>query len=178
MIDIAILSWNNIFELSYCLESIKRHTKLEHRLFVIDNNSDEVVKKWLSLQRGFELIQNTENKMFTNAYADFFDRKDISPFVVLINNDCLVEPNWLEPLLEYMKNNEKAGIVAPQLISMDGQQIANAGGMPDFYQHKSGLVGIHHTTPSKELWMTFACAMIRTSAYKQIGGFDRNFKHY
>lgn len=178
MIDICILSWNNIYSLGYCLESIKRYTKSEHRLFVIDNNSDEQVKEWLKLQKGIEVIWNTENKMFTNAYADFLNRQDISPYVVIINNDCMVEPNWLEPLFDFMEKNKKVGIAGPQLLDITGQRIINAGGLVDFYGHKNGIRDLHYLNPSKELWMTFACVMIRTSIYKQIGGLDRNLIHY
>ena len=63
-------------------------------------------------------------------------------FCVLIENDTLVHPHWLPPLLERMRN-ERAAVVAPLLLDFWEGTIHTAGGMFD-ERARDGAVTFSH----------------------------------
>lgn len=177
-VPVIVLNYNSLHSLGYCLAAIKQNTE-NYELVIIDNASTDSSLAWLKLKKdklGFRLIENSENQLFTKPYADYAKTVK-SKYFVIMNNDCVPEPNWLKELINYMEKNPECGIAAPMLVGIDGRQVANMGGLQDFCSHKSGTREMYKD-PEKNWWTTFACALIRTEAYKKVGGLDEHFLFY
>ena len=181
MIEIIILNFNALDKLALCLESIESSSK-DYSITVIDNNSSDGSLEWLKFQaqsNRIKLVANKENVLFTKAYQDYLRTfKTLPEYFVILNNDCIVKPNWLDVMLKYMQENKRCGIVAPMLLAQDNFTIANMGGMCDFLSHKSGNIKMGYNSPEKNYWTTFACVMIRSEAFLKVNGFDEQFRFY
>ncbi len=101
--SIVILSWNGKDLLAQGLPSVLEAVRLDglpHEILVVDNGSDdgsaEYVKNEFPQVRVLELSENLGFAEGNNAGV----RAASHDIVVLLNNDMVVEPDFLRPLLE------------------------------------------------------------------------------
>lgn len=175
-VEIIVLNFNNLDKLAFCYESIKQSTE-NYTLTVIDNASTDGSGEWLKYKKDIKVIQSVQNMLFTTAYMNYLSHYKVGKYFVIMNNDCVVEKNWLNVLVDFMEKNPTCGIVAPMMTDMTGKHIQNMGGGADFCSHKGGERGTYKV-PEKNWWTTFACVMIRAEAFYKVGGMDRQFLFY
>uniref|UniRef100_UPI0012EBC515 glycosyltransferase family 2 protein n=1 Tax=Desulfovibrio cuneatus TaxID=159728 RepID=UPI0012EBC515 len=109
-----------------CLESLARHTPAGvAEVIVVDNGStDETAHALAPLGKQlfgnlFTPIRWEENRNFgpaCNAGAEAAR----APMLFFLNNDTLLTPNWLPPLLEAFDANPRLGAVGPLLLYENG----------------------------------------------------------
>lgn len=124
--DIIIPQFNCADYTVGLLKSIETHTR-NYRIILIDNNSkpEELEKTCAVLDRlPHTLITNTENLGFIKAVNQGM-ALSTAPFVVLQNNDTLVEKDWLTKLLKVFKRYPNAGLVGPTTIYSESWQNRN-----------------------------------------------------
>lgn len=98
---IIVLNWNGFDDTVACLESLRRLNYSNAKTILVDNNSGNN-EGWrlAELFPEVHLIGNSSNRGFAGgnndgiqwALSNGFD------FIVNLNNDCLVEPDWLSEL--------------------------------------------------------------------------------
>lgn len=123
-ISIVIVTWNNEEEIAECLRSIynNKHNKPYGRIetIVVDNNSLDntvkVVESFIELIEGdVTIIKNEENLGFTRG-ANLGLKKAKGKYIFLLNPDTEIVNDALIKLTAKLKEEEKAGIIAPQLV--------------------------------------------------------------
>ena len=127
MIKIFISVRNRLAMTKKCIQAIKKHSKLKHHIYVYDNAStyriDEHFQYFCDLYKKKDISQvtfTTEASTF-NAFSkastcNFFGRqheedpnKDKYLFLVMMDNDIVVTPNWdlkLRAGWEYVVKNK------------------------------------------------------------------------
>ena len=119
-VAILILNWNGRSLLPTCLPPLFDQTYTNHEIVVVDNGStDDSVAFVREHFPQVRLIQNGENLGFsrgTNAGL----RQISADVVVLLNNDVLVQPNWLAELVRPFHQDPQIGIVGCKLLFPDG----------------------------------------------------------
>ena len=119
-VTILILNWNGRSLLQTCLPPLLHQTYANYHVVVVDNGSTDDSVAFV--QENFpqvQLILNEENLGFsrgTNAGL----RQISADVVVLLNNDVLVQPNWLAELIRPFHQDPHIGIVGCQLLYPDG----------------------------------------------------------
>lgn len=96
------------------LESIYKHTRIPFHLVYIDGNSPKYIQQYLeneSQQKGFDLIR-INHYLTPNQARNIGLSKVRTPFVVFIDNDVVVTPNWLDALVRCAEETG-AAIVGP-----------------------------------------------------------------
>jgi GT2 family glycosyltransferase len=96
------------------LESIYANTTAPFRLIYVDGGSPAYVKEYLEEQsriRGFQLIR-TEHYLAPNQARNLGLAQVDTDYVLFIDNDVHVSPNWLDRLLE-CASETNADIVCP-----------------------------------------------------------------
>jgi len=174
-IEIIVLQYNSLETLAYTVEGIKQNTE-NYKLTIIDNASTDGSIEWLKTKK-LNTVFNSQNLLFTNAYMNYLRTAKLGKYFVIMNNDCIPEKGWLEEMYNFMEANPDCGIVAPMLTDVSGTQVQNMGGGADFCSHKGGTRE-QWKQPEKNWWTTFACVMIRTEAFKKVGGMDRQYLFY
>ncbi len=169
------------------LPSVIAHTK-DAEIIVADNGStDESLEV---LRKEFPTIKTTvldTNFGFAEGYNKSIEQVE-SEYVVLLNSDVEVTEGWLKPLLDYMETHPEVAAVQPKIRAWrkrDRFEHAGAAGgylswlgYPYCRGRRFGRVEQDHgqyDTIAEIDWTTGACMCVRTSVYKECGGFDAAF---
>ncbi len=169
-------------ELKYtlsCLDSVLSH-KSRHlfEVIVADDHSTDGTAEALALLP-VRLIENAGTKGFVgncNHAAKFATGQNI----VLLNNDVILLPRWLDELLDELAVSPSIGIVGSRLISPNGK-LQEAGSIV-YSNGKTVRIG-NKTDPTnsetnyaREVdFISGASIAIRAKLWHQLGGFDHQF---
>jgi GT2 family glycosyltransferase/glycosyltransferase involved in cell wall biosynthesis len=115
-VDIVICIHNALDDVKACIDSIRRHTESRHQLILVDDGSGEDCRKYLSKyasqHENVTLIRNESTSGYTIA-ANQGLRQSKAEYVILLNSDTVVTPNWIERILECGESNTQIGMVGP-----------------------------------------------------------------
>jgi GT2 family glycosyltransferase len=120
-VSIVIPNWNGAKYLEECLNSLKEIAYDNYLVVVVDNgsldNSVSVIKKKYGQ---VTVIENKENLGFAAAVNQGikFSINEGCDYVLLLNNDTKVAPDFLDKMLEVFKE-EKVGIVGAKIYYYD-----------------------------------------------------------
>lgn len=165
-----------------CLLELKRtlNSEISYEVLIVDDASKDGTPNFLrSLDFRYRIFYNETNKGFAKN-NNFAAKQARGKYLCFLNNDVFVQGNWLLPMLEVFKTNEKVGMVG------NVQQLANSRrydhmgvvfspqGIPRHYGQ-----GFFHR-PFKEKvkqWsaVTAACCITVKENFLAFGGFDEVF---
>lgn len=186
IVSIIIVNWNGGLVFEECLKSLSEVEKPSWELIVIDNGStdgSQFLTDKIHLPAPIKLIQNKKNLGFAPANNQGYQEAK-GKYVLLLNNDTRVTPNFLELLTQRMEKDSSIGAVQPKIYLMDTDNLLdNAGsfitriGFLDhwgFMQKDSKEYG-----KEREIFSAKgACMLIRKSVVDGIGLFDDDFVSY
>ena len=116
LISIVILNYNAGKLLDDCIHSIHKTEKVNFEIILVDNAStDKSYKEYTQKFPDVNLIENSKNLGYCEG-NNVGIRATKGEFVVVLNPDTIVNPNWLHELLNaYKKNGE--GIYQPKILA-------------------------------------------------------------
>lgn len=174
--SIVILTHNNLVLTQNCINSIRRFTAQgTYEIIVVDNNSADGTVEWLKSQNDIKTIFNTENAGFPKGCNQGIEiaRGDS---VLLLNNDTIVTPNWLQNLTTCLYSNDNIGAVGPLTNNCALQQI------PVTYKTFDELVefaeGFNHSDPQnweERIKLIGFCLLIKKPVMEKVGLLDERF---
>lgn len=114
---IIITTWNSLEFLKLCLEKLFLYTKVPFNTIIVDNGSTDKTQKYVEQfirnnNKQIKHIRNEVNKGTIGALVETEKYVD-TKYVVLLDSDSIVSPNWLETFLEISKSNPKIKIIGP-----------------------------------------------------------------
>lgn len=186
LVSIVIPVYNNWIFTEACLWSIKNNsgTDVAYEVIIADDCSTDETKSRLAEISGLKVLANEKNLGFlrncNNAVKHTRGR-----YIVLLNNDTEVSPNWLVLMLNVFSNFDQVGVVAAKLIYPDSR-VQEAGGimMSNGWAHPYGRFEDpekYEFNYVKEVDCAIgACLMIEKALFERIGGFDERYApaHY
>lgn len=115
---IIILCCNQVEVTKLCLASLRRHTSWPHQLLLVDNGSTDATPSLLNqfAHEGYTgiqelaIIRNEHNRGFAAGVNQALQRAS-GEYIVLLNNDTVLTPQWLEGMLGVAQNVAGAGMV-------------------------------------------------------------------
>ncbi len=119
--------------LPYLLDSLKRQSFRDWKLFVLDNGS--VAEEWSTVQRlladsglPYETVREAVNTGFAPAHDRLFALHD-AEFVQLLNQDAFLEPDFLEKLINHLAAHPGCAAVSGAIgrWDFDGRDAADGG---------------------------------------------------
>ena len=127
LVSIIILNYNGEKYLEDCLESIFRETKHDFEVIVVDNNSpDKSGDKFSKKYQNCKFILNEKNEGVSEG-LNVGIKNSNGEYIVLLNNDLIVAPKWLDYLFEaYEKNG--SGLYQPKFLKMSDRSIIDSAG--------------------------------------------------
>jgi len=185
LVSIIIPVHNRIDLTVPCLDSIYRCAagNLATELIVIDDASTDGTAECIRERYpDVKLIQNARRQSFganINAAAKLARGRHLC----LLNNDTIVLPNWLGPMVEAAENDPTIGVVGNRHLWPDSEKI-NHGGMA--FDKRYEPVHIHvgqkpEFAPAlvdREFQiLTAACWVVPKHVFDELGGFDLQFKN-
>lgn len=128
-VAIVIPNHECIQELEACLESLAAHTSAPQEIIIADNQSSPETRQKLETLVGkypdARWIEVDEHAGFTFAVnAGIEEAAGRGRDVVIINNDAIVTPNWLEELRYVLRKHPDVGMAVPRQVVPSGHQHA------------------------------------------------------
>ncbi len=160
----------------------------EADIYIADNaSSDTSIEYVKEFYPSVKIIKNITNGGYAKGYNDALKSVDADIYC-LLNSDVEVTENWLQPIIEVFKNDEKTAIIQPKLLDYKDKtkfEYAGAGGgFVDLYGYPycRGRVFNHLETDSNQFndsieifWASGACLFIRSDVYHKVGGLDEDY---
>jgi hypothetical protein len=186
-IAIVILNWNGYGDTSECIISLHKITYDNYQIIVVDNGSD--VEDFNRLKNNFpnvKVLRSDVNLGFTggNNLGIKSSLEEKTDFILLLNNDTIVEPNFIQPLLNIFEKNPNVGIAAPQInyftepkkVWTEGGRISKIRGSGFAYSERfddGKIKGDKEVT-----FVSGCCMLIKKEIFEKVGVFDDNFFLY
>jgi len=187
-VSIIIPHWNHREVLADCLSSLNKTTFNAFQVIIVDNASEDDSVAYIQEHHpGVILIQNEENLGFAGGCNVGLARAD-TEFVVILNNDTTLEPEWLTHLVQFMDTHPNVGIAQPKLLNaLDPEHFdysGAAGGYMDIYGFPFARGRIYETvepdrgqydTPANIFWASGTACILRNTVIEQVGHLDEVF---
>lgn len=187
-VAIILVNWNGYAFTAACLSSLRAVDYPEFTVFLVDNASTD--SEGSLLKRNFpeiELIQNTENLGFAGG-NNVGIRKALDDgyaHVLLLNNDTIVEADFLGQLMRKFINQPKLAVVQPLIFFLhDRDQIWSAGGKWNNLFCRAITLGdrkFRGNFPVKDKsldWATGCCMLITREALAEVGLLNESYFTY
>ena len=184
--------------LADCLRSIAAHPPPgEHEILVVDNASTDGTRELLDTEfPAAAVIANETNLGFAKANNQAL-RRARGRYILLLNNDSLIQLGAFEALLGFMHAHPRAGICGPKVLNADGtlqKQCRRSFALPwDLFCYFIGLAALFpRSRLCARYLMTYmdedetheadavsgACMLIRREVIEQVGLLDERFFAY
>jgi GT2 family glycosyltransferase len=196
-VAVVIVNYQSYDELHGCLSSIERACG-SVSVVVVDHASRRDAADRLS--QGFpnvELRRVASNDGFA-AGVNNGARATSSQFILLINPDCVLEPEAACRLVDWLERNPDVAVAGPRIRNADGTVQPSARRFPDLTTAVAGrsswltrvLPGNPisrrnlpardpaDVTPLEVDWVSGACMCVRRDAFDAVGGLDEGFFLY
>jgi len=105
LVSIIILNWNGHEIIKECLDSIRKLNYPNFETIVIDNGSTDGSQKYLESFNEIILIKNNKNLGYAGGNNVGFKIAK-GKYVAVINNDVIVDPSWLQLIVNYLEQDE------------------------------------------------------------------------
>jgi GT2 family glycosyltransferase len=187
---IVLINWNSFDLTKTTLASLSHTTYTNYDCIVVDNGSVNGSGQALKLEfPKIILIESETNKGFTggnNIGMDYGLQQDYE-YIMMLNNDVEVEPNFLEPLVERLDQNPSVGAVQPLIyFHHDRNLIWNAGsrylywiGLPITLKYfRKDPLRKQIQQQKKIDWITGCAFMMRSNILKKTGILKERFFIY
>ena len=179
--SIVIPVYNQLEATQTAVNSIYENTKINFELIIIDNNSSEEIKNYLmkleAEQTNVKVIYNSENLGFPKAVNQGIEISE-GRYVVIANNDIIVNTNWLNRFIEIAQSEKAVGIVSGISNSVSGMQIDINAFYQSVEEMKLYADRISRENQNQVLEFSrvaFLCTLIKREVIEKIGGLDERF---
>jgi GT2 family glycosyltransferase len=180
-VSIIILNWNGLQDTIECLESLEKVTYGNYEVVVVDNGSKgndvEVLRKRFGDY--ICVIGNDENYGFAegnNIGMRYALEKDNPDYLLLLNNDTVVDPDFLSALAAAAESDPTIGIVGPKVyFHGEPDRLQCAGAKINWWAGTTHLIGCGEVDTGqfdkmRDVDCLIGCAlMIRRRMLEEVG---------
>ena len=186
-VNLFVLNWNGRDLTLDCLSSLEKITYPNVKIYVIDNgSSDNSVTEIRNQFPDYEIIGLPENYGFARGNNAGFELvKQKADYTIFLNNDTIVDPNFVEPLINAMESNSTVKQSTPKIFYADNlDYIWFGGGKVSLWAGWIRHLGIRQKDSMQFSfnrnvdYATGCCVCMRTVDFESIGMFDESFFMY
>lgn len=185
LVSVIIANYNGKKYLEKCLSSVLETLYSNFEVIFVDNGSTdgslEILREFQSDSR-MRIVENGVNMGYAmgNNVGIVFARGD---YVVFLNNDTIVEPDWLTELVNVMESDVSIGAAQSKLLLMDSPtQLDSAGNFLDFSGTTYERGKYEEDVGKYEVGEIFACKgasmIVRHQVLDRLGVFDPDYFFY
>ncbi len=158
MIDIIVLTYNNIDSTKKCIDHLYKHTD-DFNLIIVDNNSTDGTVEYLKKlkQDNLTLFFSQKNVGCVNGRNFAYTLSKDSEYICFLDNDQFVLSDWVESYMSYIDKGY-------DIVGFEGWKMRE-----DFMPYKRVGVGERYN------YVGAGGMFLRRSTIKDIGLFDPDF---
>jgi GT2 family glycosyltransferase len=179
--SIVIVTHNNLPFTKLCLASIAEHTgRRDYEVIIVDNASTDGTRAFLeqlvTLGAPIRRVLNAQNESFARANNQGLGeaRGDV---LVLLNNDTIVTPGWLDRLIAHAENDD-VGLIGPVT-----NRIGNEAEVETSYRTLGEMLNFAERLTNERSAETFDiptlcmfCLAMRRDVWERLGPIDERFE--
>ena len=190
-VTIVIVNWNGWEDTVECLESLYRIDYPNYEIIIVDNHSqDDSVKRIKDYSKGKELIiiENEENYGFAegNNIGIQYALKNLNPkYILLLNNDTVVDVDFLKELINAGEKNTHIGILGPKIYYYIKPNVIWSAGCKISLKFARGIqIGSgevdksQYDDPKEVEYVSGSAFLIKTGVIDDIGLMDKKYFLY
>jgi GT2 family glycosyltransferase len=196
-VAVVIVNYQSYEELHRCLASIDRACGTVS-VAVVDHESDAGAADLLEQRFPDVDLQRVAGNPGFAAGVNNGVRATSSRFILLLNPDCVLEPDSVCRLTDWLERHPDVAVAGPRIRNADGTVQPSARRFPDLTTAIAGrsswltrvLPGnplSRHNLPARDPadatpvdvdWVSGACMCVRRDAFDAVGGLDELFFLY
>jgi GT2 family glycosyltransferase/glycosyltransferase involved in cell wall biosynthesis len=179
--SVVIPAYRHFHDTLRCLHALAAHSgdTVGFETIVIDDDPANPIAPLLQGTPGLRVLSNAENLGFLRS-CNRAAAQARGWHIVFLNNDTLVRPDWLAPLLELVRGDPQVGMVGCKLLEADGT-VQEAGGI--VFEDGWGYAFGRGDDPAKPEYnyvrevdvVTGAAFLVRRDLFASLGGFDDRY---
>lgn len=177
-VSIVVVNYNGMAHLEQCLGALMSQDYPQYEVLLVDNAStDESLNYVRSTFPSVRIIVSEDNLGYSGA-ANLALTQTIGKYVVVLNMDAMVAPDWLMPLVGFMEDNPQVGAVTPKILLYENPGRINALGQNvhisalGFNRALNRPDDPHSTAPIKVSGIHGAAFLMRRSDLERMGGMN------
>ena len=187
-VSIVVLNWNQYSLTSECLESLRRIGYPDFKIVVVDNGSHDGSSQ--RIKRNFpdvKLIESPQNLGVAGGrnLGVRETLEDDPDYVLFLDNDVVVDPDFLGELVNTAERDPAIGGVGPKIYYFDHPQMINHA-VGRFYpriSHNrcggSGELDLGQYDDQMEVdWISGCAGLFRRVLFDKVGFLDEVFSPY
>jgi GT2 family glycosyltransferase len=150
---------------------------LRHEIILVDDGSTDGTRHWLATldAKTFRILLNEQNLGYAGANNHAVSVAS-GELLVLLNNDLILTPNWLEPMLKLHGALPKPGAIGNVQLNASTGAVDHAGVYVTVKGKPEHVVRLPRKRDYKAApAVTGACLLIARDLWQQLGGFDQQF---
>ncbi len=188
-ITVVIPHYNGLKILDDCLNSLFKNTFSDFDTLLIDNGSTDGSQQMVREKYPqVTLVQNEQNLGYAGGCNQGI-RMAKTEYVLLLNNDTVMPPNFLQEMLAALERDPQAAMVQPKILSIQNKKHFDysgaAGGELDVFGYPFARGRIFDTVERDEgqydrleaqvFWTSGCALLLRKSVTDRIGLLDEDF---
>lgn len=185
LVTIITVNFNRLNDTIELCESIGKITYSNIELILIDNGSDDNLNLLEQKFPNLRLIKNEKNLGFAAA-NNIGIKLAKGKYILLINNDVIVTPEFLTSLVQKLEQDQSIGIVSPKIYYYHNPKMIQYAGFTDINPITIRNKGIGFNEPEsgkydeeKETYYAHGAAFLfRSELIKKIGFMSEVFFLY
>lgn len=183
-VSFIIPLFNNLALTRACVDSLRATlpATLTHEIILVDDGSTDGTRAWLAtLTAPFRVVLNDRNLGYARA-NNRAAAVATGEFLALLNNDLILVPQWLEPMLAAHRSlGRRAGLIGNIQLNARTGEIDHTGIV---INHQGKPVHDRTLPPRRTPFpsalrpvpaLTGACVLVQRALWEQLGGFDEAY---
>lgn len=187
-ITIILLNYNNYSDTYKCVDSLKQVNYPNYEILIVDNRStnDSITKLKEIESPTVHIVDSGKNGGF--AYGNNVGIKlaleNGADYILLLNNDTLVEPDFLTAMVKTAENSAQIGITTCRIMyDSERTKVWYAGGIVDWKNARAIHCYMDQHAPEKEkihdvTFVSGCCMMISKECANRVGDMPEDYFMY
>ncbi len=183
----VVLNYNGCEDTIRCLNSLKEVKFPNLKIVIVDNGSvDESVQKFEKVFSYIPLLKRAANAGYAagNNAGIKYALAHNADYILIINNDTTVEPDFLNHLVEYAEKNSNVGVLNARVFFPGTNEIFSAAGRFNKFlctgQNKGGI-RIKKSETERIKKVDYVCGvlmLVRAEVFRKVGLLDEKYFMY
>lgn len=178
LVSIIVVNYNGMAHLEECLGALSAQRYPAFEVLVVDNCSTDGSPTYIMANYPEVRHIASETNLGYSGAVNLALNDACGTYIAVLNMDAMVEPDWLEPLVDFLETHPEVGAVTPKIVLYHQPNRINALGQN---VHITAL-GFNRafnrpdqpgaTMPIKVSGLHGAAFMLRKSLLEQMGGMN------
>ena len=167
-LSVIVLNFDGLEHLPICFDSLLKTRYKNIEVIFVDNGSkdgsvgyvrEKVKRKFEGEGRTLKIIENQRNLGCEGNNVGL--RLAEGKYIAFLNNDTMVDPDWISELVKVMEADQSVGVVQPKLLKLrDPEKVDGLGGYVDFIGYAHTLRNTEEANDEQEIFYAEGAAIV------------------